>query len=143
MSDPTTPTTTTTTMPVSAANTQAALAEIANDVPLVKDIAAAVKKDGVKAILSFLPQIIAEGQKDYTAISAAIPEVKLGYKTTEFWMIIGATLLITVSSLIGHPLPVAADVVIGTLTAVYTLGRTIVKAFAPAAATTPTPTTAK
>ena len=70
-------------------NTVKAVAEIADDVEVAKQLASAIKSKDRAAVLSLLPKVASELREDYAAIAAALPEIKPGYKTTEFWLTAG------------------------------------------------------
>jgi hypothetical protein len=123
--------------PPQTAATQALLHDLANEKGLVKKLIADYRAGGIKSLSSDVPQLIEEGSKLYPEIRAAVTEIKAGAKTTEFWLTIGATGLITGASLSGHPLPVAEDAIVAGLVGVYALARATVKSFGTPA--TPTP----
>jgi hypothetical protein len=96
-------------------------------VPLVKAAVAAEKAGGLGALSGQLPAAIAEGQKLVTDVQAALPEIKAGYKTTEFWIGAGVVALIGLSSLLGRPLSVETDAVLAAVSTIYIVARSLIK----------------
>jgi hypothetical protein len=113
------------------AETQAALAPLLKDagaaVPIVKQVIADVKAGGIAAALKDLPAVTAEAEALYADVKLALPTIKAGYKTTEFWLVVGFLGTITGFAAAGHPLPVEADAILGAVIAVYTAVRALVK----------------
>lgn len=102
--------------------------ETADDILLVKKIMVDVKAKGVKqAIIDHAAEIVKEAKDDFIVIKAAIPVVKAGYKTTEFWLIVGDVVANVVASVSGHPIPFDVNAIIGGIIAVYTLIRGLAK----------------
>ena len=59
------------------------------------------------------------------AINAIVKETKTGYKTTEFWIALGVSLLTVLD---GIPLPEKYEaIVVGAITAVYIISRGVAK----------------
>jgi hypothetical protein len=95
--------------------------DLVDDAALVHAIVAAVKKSGAPGLAPLAPGLIAD-------VKAALPAVKAGYKTTEFWLTGGVVLgngLYTLFT--GHVLPIDLNVVLGGLVAIYTTARALVK----------------
>jgi len=111
------------------APTVADLKPLANDlqadVALVVQVVKAMKSQGaVAGITANASPIIAAVQQDVKDVEAALPAVKAGYKTTEFWMIaafLGGNAIYV--ALTGKTLPIDFDAVTGTLIAIYTAFR--------------------
>lgn len=101
---------------------------------LIKQLAADRAKGGTAALAKDIPQVMAEGQKVFADVKAALPTIKAGYKTTEFWLVAGAGLVIVGADLAGHPLSVTTDSLLGALTGVYAVVRGFTKAGAAASA---------
>ena len=97
-------------------------AEASDDVKLGLKIAQAYKTGGKAAALALLPEVVAEVKEDMAAVKSALPVVKEGYKTTEFWLTL-AVLAINAYK----PLPLEVNSVIGSLVAVYAVIRGLVK----------------
>lgn len=129
MADTTAPVTTTTLDP----SVQAAAQDVLDAIPQIQALVAALKTGGLAGVAAQAPALIAEAEKDFTDIKAAIPVVKTGYKTTEFWLVVavflgnGAYTMVTKKTL-----PVDLNVVLAAVVAVYTAARALVKGTAPA-----------
>ncbi len=107
---------------------QNALLELADDVPLARDMAAALKQNGLKGLAPLLPRLAAEAREDFAAVKPALALAKDGYKTTEFWLTTGVLLSNAVYlALAGKPLPLDVNATVGALVAVYTLVRGALK----------------
>lgn len=90
----------------------------------------------MQAIFAHLPAIIAAGQKDIADVTAALPVIKAGWRTTEFWLAAGMFLGNSIYLMVtGHALPVDLNVVLGAVAIIYTAARSFVKS-APAQAPT-------
>lgn len=109
-------------------NTQKLVNELLDDKAVVEAAIAAYKKDGVKGLAAVLPQVATEVQEDIAAAQAALPEIKAGYKTTEFWLTVSVVAANGVYALLtGKPLPVETNVILGVVTTVYTIVRGLLK----------------
>lgn len=110
------------------------------DIQLAVQVVKAMKAQGaVAGITANAAPIIAAVQQDIKDVEAALPAVKAGYKTTEFWMIaafLGGNA--TYVALTGKTLPIDFDAVSATVIAIYTAFRSQAKK----AATTTTTATA-
>jgi len=106
-----------------------ALAQDAIDAAnLGKQVVTAWKSGGPAAASALLSQVISAGEKDYADLTAALPSIKAGYKTTEFWLTVGVMLLNGGYALVsGKTLPVDANVVLGAVVVIYTAARALVK----------------
>ena len=116
-------------------NTQNLINDIADDVTLGKTLVAAYKTGGKAALLALLPDVISAGEKDVADVEAALPEIKAGFKTTEFWLMValfGGNAVYL--KLTGKALPLDLNATLATLTAIYTVVRGFVKTNPPAAA---------
>ena len=116
------------TTPPSTSATQALITELADDKVVVAKALAAYKSGGLKALAEVLPDIVQEAKEDISAVTAAVPEIKAGYKTTEFWLIVGV--LVLNAAYIGftnRALPLDVNVVLGIVTSVYTVIRGALK----------------
>jgi hypothetical protein len=95
------------------------------DIQLAMQVVKAMKAQGaVAGITANAAPIIAAVQQDIKDVEAALPAVKAGYKTTEFWMIaafLGGNAVYV--ALTGKTLPIDFDAVTGTLIAIYTAFR--------------------
>lgn len=104
------------------------IAEASDDVVLVKRIIAAVKSKDRAALLSLIPEAAKEATEDFTAVKTALPEIKQGYKTSEFWAVALVALANLYSAISGKPIPVDVNVIVGSLVGLYTIIRGMVKA---------------
>ena len=119
-------------------NTQKLINDIADDVTLGKTLVAAYRTGGKSALLALLPDVISAGETDVADVQAALPEIKAGFKTTEFWLMValfGGNAVYL--KLTGKALPLDLNATLATLTAVYTVVRGFVKTNPPAAASVP------
>lgn len=97
------------------------------DAVLIGHAIKAYKSGGKAALLDLLPEATALARKEYTDVKAAIPSIKSGYKTSEFWLSLGVPILIGVLALKGITLPVEATAAIGAVITTYTVIRGLVK----------------
>lgn len=111
--------------------------DLSADVKLVRDAITAYKTGGKTALIQTLSGAIPLVEKEYADVQAALPTIKAGYKTTEFWLIVG-TMLINGGYLAatGKAVPLDVNALLGALVGVYTVVRGLVKG-TPAANTTP------
>jgi hypothetical protein len=102
--------------------------DIGKDVELGKKLVAAYKAGGKNALISALPEAIPLLQAEFADVRAALPQIKAGYKTTEFWLtaavVLGNGAYTTAT---GKTLPFDLNVTVAALVGVYALVRTIVK----------------
>jgi hypothetical protein len=92
------------------------------DVALVAQVVKAMKAQGaVAGITANAAPIIATSQQNVKDVEAALPVIKSGYKTTEFWLIAaflcGNAIYVAVT---GKTLPIDIDALTATVIAVYT-----------------------
>lgn len=114
--------------PVVTTQTAALVSEVGGDVSLVKAALAAYKSGGVKALAAALSADVPEAERLYQQVQAALPEIKAGYKTTEFWLTVGVLSANGIyAAVTGHALPLDTNVVLVALTSLYTVVRSIVK----------------
>lgn len=114
----------------------AAASDVVTAAVLGKDVVAAYKTGGMSAVSALLARAVAEVEKDYTDISKALPSIKAGFKTSEFWLIVGATLGNGLYlAFTGKALPIDLNIVLGAVIAVYTAARAMTKSTATTAAT--------
>ena len=96
--------------------------DLQNDIALVTAVVQAVKAQGALAgITSQAPAIVAAVQKDVKDVEAALPAVKAGFKTSEFWLIaafLAGNAVYTGTT--GKTLPIDINALLGTVLAVYT-----------------------
>lgn len=108
--------------------TNGLIAEIADDLPVIRKAIQAYKTDGAKGLAAVMPEVAAELREDVAAVQAALPEIKAGYKTTEFWLVVGVGAAATAyTAFSGKDLPVATTALVGSLSAVYVVIRSFIK----------------
>lgn len=117
--------------PPTPAETQVAFAPLWKDaaagVPLVKQVVADIKAGGLASALKDLPAVTAEAEALYADVKAALPAIKAGYKTTEFWLVVAFAGTIAGFAAAGRPMPVDVDAILGAVIAVYTVVRALIK----------------
>jgi hypothetical protein len=115
--------------------TEAALKDIVKDIAFARQIVAAIKSGGVQAAASLIPDAVAAVDRTVKDVEAALPEIKAGYKTSEFWVTIGSmALVLGYETIAGKELSTNATVLVGAVVTIYTAARTLFKAKAPAPA---------
>lgn len=118
-----------------ATKVTAAANDVVSAAALGKNVWAAYKASGMSGVSALLGSVVTEVEKDFTDIKAALPSIKVGYKTSEFWLIIGAVvangIYLTVT---GKTLPIDVNATLGAVIAVYTAARALVKGSAATAA---------
>lgn len=108
--------------------TAAAINELANDEQMVKDIIAAVKAKDWAKLTTMIPSVAQEASKDIAAVEEAIPEIKAGYKTTEFWLVAALLLFNAIYfDIRGVALGWDTNTAIGTVIGVYSIIRGVLK----------------
>lgn len=109
--------------------------ELGNDLPLIKRIIADYKEGGLKNVAAKdLGEVIKEGRADFLAVTAALPVIKSGWRTTEFWLVaIFAFGNIAFTAWKGTALPLEVNIAVGAVIAAYTAMRSIAKVKASAA----------
>ncbi len=101
--------------------------DIANDVTIALKLLNDYKTKGKSALIEDAPQVIQSVKQTVTDVEAALPTIKAGYKTTEFWLIIlffGWNAYVVAT---GKPLPIVDDITVGTLITTYMSFRHIQK----------------
>ena len=93
----------------------------------VNAMLAAYKAGGLGAVAKLLPALAPEVEKDYTDIKTALPDVKVGYKTSEFWIVLGVELFVGVYTYMGKVPPVDGATVMGAVVGVYAVVRSLLK----------------
>lgn len=104
--------------------------DAASEVALGKEALAAIKaaKAGDKsALISLLPKVAADVKRDIADVKAALPVIKAGWKTSEFWLIVLTGVIGIVAAARGIKIDVNLAAVWGAVVSVYTLIRTIIK----------------
>lgn len=107
--------------------------DIVSAAALGKVLVADYKLNGTKGLLAHLPDVVAAVEKDFQDARAALPAIKAGYKTTEFWLVVAVVIGNGIYTVItGKVLPVNLNVVLGGLVAVYATARALIKKQTPA-----------
>lgn len=115
-------------VPTASPELQALAGAIGHDVQDLRTAIAAYKSGGKAALLASLPNLVSDVQSTFSAVKTAIPQIKAGYKTTEFWLALGFLLTNTVYMIItGHSFPIDVTVPIAGVIAVYTFVRALAK----------------
>lgn len=103
--------------------------ELGDDVNLVKQMIADYKAGGIKQVIANdSAALVREAQEDYAAIRQAMPALKAGYKTTEFWLIAGVIAgNVLYTSITGKVLPLDVNAIGAAMVTVYTVVRGAIK----------------
>jgi hypothetical protein len=88
---------------------------------------AAYKSNGASGVAALLPALAPEIKKDWADIQAALPTIKAGYKTTEFWIVCAVCGVIAVMGVMGKVPAVDATQLIAALSGVYAVVRGLMK----------------
>ena len=94
----------------------------------VKAGIAAYKTGGFPAVAELAPELVPHVRSIVADVQAAIPAIKTGYKTTEFWLIVAfglANALVPVIT--GKPIPFNVDGSLAAILSVYSIGRALIK----------------
>jgi len=98
------------------------------DVALADQLVQAIRAGGLKQAEALVPQVLAAAKKNITDAQAALPAIKAGWTTSEFWMIPGGIVLNGLYSLkTGHIMPVELNALLGAVISVYTAARSYLK----------------
>ena len=140
-------TTTTVTAPVGATTVPAIPATVVPDLtqaqvqaatqPIIDDavqaahevnaMLAAYKAGGLGAVAKLLPALAPEVEKDYSDLKTAIPVLKTGYATTEFWIVVVVEFALGVYTYLGKIPPVDGSATMAALAGVYAVVRGLLK----------------
>lgn len=101
--------------------------DVVADAALVIKAVKAYKAGGKTALLDLMPEATALIHQEIADVQAALPAIKAGYKTSEFWLSTGVALAIGGLELAGHPLPISADAALTAVALVYTTVRGFAK----------------
>jgi len=88
---------------------------------------AAYKSNGASGVAALLPALAPEIKKDWADIQAALPTIKAGYKTSEFWIVTVVCSVVAIMGAMGKVPSVDAATIIGALSGVYTMVRGLLK----------------
>ena len=113
------------------------LKELGDDAVVVKKVLADAKTLGFKeAVVKNLPEIVAETKDDITVVKNALPVIKDGWKTSEFWLIFLFGLAnVAYPVFTGKALPFDTNAITLAAIAVYTAVRGLIKKQTPAVVT--------
>jgi hypothetical protein len=114
--------------PPQTAATQALLADLTKDAAFIRQIVTAVKAGGAQAANPLIPDAVASVERTIQDALVAAPEIRRGYKTTEFWLVVGAVAgNMIYASVTGRPFPLEANATIVAVTGIYTVVRSLIK----------------
>jgi hypothetical protein len=103
-------------------------ADAADDVLIVKNALAAYRAKGTQGLIASMPGIVTAVEKDIADVRAALPEIKAGYKTTEFWLCASLPLLNGLYlAITGKTLPFDLNAILAAVAALYTVVRGLMK----------------
>ncbi|HWN97389.1 MAG TPA: hypothetical protein VNT99_20325 [Methylomirabilota bacterium] len=111
------------------AKLQSLASELGDDVAVIKEFMADYKRAGLKAALAEnSADLIREAQEDFAAVTSALPVIKAGWKTTEFWLI-AAVILANAAYFAATEkvLPFDLNAVFASLVGVYAIVRGFMK----------------
>jgi len=101
--------------------------QVLNDIELGKQVAALLAKGDKLSAIKLLVENRATVEQQVKEVEAAIPAIKAGYKTTEFWIVVIYVLINVVFTYLKVPLPLGDDITIGAIIAAYGTNRQIQK----------------
>jgi hypothetical protein len=118
-----------TTEPIINDQKLAALAADAQvDIEIVRNLISAYRQRDTNKVLSLLESTVPIVKKEIADVEASISTIKAGYKTTEFWLIVGMIAInCGVVKMTGHSLDSGTNITLSILTAIYTVVRQITK----------------
>lgn len=88
---------------------------------------AVYKATGVSGVAALLPALEPEVMQDYQDVKAALPTIKAGYKTTEFWIVVATCTGLGILTAMGKVPAVDGATIIGALTGIYAVVRGLIK----------------
>ncbi len=121
------------TVPGSGPNDQDALKQLAEDAAQAAKDFAAIKAahdaGGTAAVAALVPGLIADVKKDIADVTADLPLIKAGWRTSEFWLMVGVLVFQYVLYPIAtkNSLPWYDHVAMDTLASIYAGSRHIQK----------------
>ena len=137
MADTITPTPIATTTVATTTTTQTQEQLQAATQPLVNDaiqaekeitaLIAAYKAGGAGGVAALLPALAPEVETIYADVKTAIPVIKAGFQTSEFWIVLGVELAIGIYTLMGKVPPLDGASVMGALAGIYAVIRGLIK----------------
>jgi len=113
--------------PTAVPGTEAKTTVAPADANALQTLLADIVKIGERAKAKDLAGAVTEAAKDLPDVMAAVPAIKAGHKTSEFWVVVGIGAVIVACQLTGHPLPTDATVTLAGLAAAYAGSRTVAK----------------
>lgn len=120
-----------TSTPLTQAQVQAVTQPIIDDaVQTEKEITsliAAYKAHGAAGVEALIPSLYLTAKKDISDVKAVIPSIKEGWKTTEFWIVVGVELITVIYTLQGKETPVNGSEIMTALAGAYAVARGITK----------------
>lgn len=89
---------------------------------------AAYKSGGLPAVAALSPTLVPHIKDIVADVQAAMPAIKTGYKTTEFWLVVAFGLANAVVPIFtGKPLPFSVDSSLAAVLSIYAIGRALLK----------------
>jgi hypothetical protein len=79
------------------------------------------------ALIALVPKVAEEAKKDFADVKAALPVIKAGYKTTEFWLVAGAGIITVMFQALGKPINFDVTAALSGLIGIYTVIRGLAK----------------
>lgn len=103
-------------------------ADVTTDLQLGAQAVALLKAKDYAGLVKLGEANISTVTQEIADVKAALPAIKTGYKTTEFWATMGVPLVNGIALIVTKkPLPVDLNVVMAGLVAVYTVVRGFTK----------------
>lgn len=93
----------------------------------INALLAAYKAGGTSAVAKLLPALAPQVEKVYTDVKTVIPDIKVGYKTTEFWIVVVVEFAIGVYTYLGKIPPVDGSATMAALAGIYAVVRGLLK----------------
>jgi hypothetical protein len=93
----------------------------------VASLVAAYRAHGVAGVAALVPALAQTAGKDYEDVATAVPAIKSGWRTSEFWVIIGIGLVDLYFGVTGKETPTTVTEILTVLGAAYGVSRGITK----------------
>ena len=94
----------------------------------IKDGIDAYKSGGFPAVAALSPTLVPHIRDIVSDVKDAVPAIKTGYKTTEFWLIVAFGIANAIVPVItGKPLPFSVDGSLAAVLSIYAIVRAILK----------------
>lgn len=113
---------------VSTVATEQTLKDIYSSIQFAMDEIKKIKTGGVQQAMVDMPAAVAVVSKDIADVKAAVPEIKAGLKSTEFWAPVAATAIgIVYYGVTGKDIPVDLTALAASVIGIYIAARTLLK----------------